>query len=557
MRLRISGRLYALVALFGIGCCVLAGALLWIQSQRAIAARQQSLQALVETATGVLEAHRKLAESGAMSVEDAKKRALEVIGTMRYGGGDYFFVRDLSGVTVLNPGSPGTVGQVRDQVTDSTGRYYVREMNELVRNKGEGFINYVFPKPGTKSEVEKTTYLKLYKPWGYAVGTGVYLDDIQAELNNAFIQAALVTLVLLLAIGGLTFVVARGIAGPLVRLRTVMLDLAEGRAASDTLDIARNDEIGEMARAVEVFKENAEKRAALEQQARVEEADRNQRQQRIDSMIASFRDTIGSVLAAVEASMARLDSTAKTLSGVADEATAQAQSAAGASEQAATNVQSVATAAEELGSSVEEINRQVAQANTIVSQATTMASRTNEQVASLASAAQKIGDVVELIRAIAEQTNLLALNATIEAARAGEAGRGFAVVASEVKTLASQTAKATEEIGQQVSGIQSSTNDAVEAIRSIAKTMEDINRFTSSIAATIEQQSAATREIGRNVALAADGTGTVAENVGTVTTAIGEARRAAQDVLGATGELADAGRRLQSSVEGFLKEVAA
>jgi methyl-accepting chemotaxis protein len=193
----------------------------------------------------------------------------------------------------------------------------------------------------------------------------------------------------------------------------------------------------------------------------------------------------------------------------------------------------------------------------VVVEAAGMAERTNSQIGSLASAAQRIGDVVGLIQAIAAQTNLLALNATIEAARAGEAGRGFAVVASEVKSLAGQTAKATEEISAQVTGIQASTRDAVEAIGQIAGTVEEIKRFTAVIAATVEEQGSATGEIARNVGFAAERTGTVASNISTVTAAIGEASVSAKDVLAATGELGDAARRLQGSVDTFLTDVAA
>ena len=584
MRIGIRLRLYLLVAFFAIGCAALAAILIWLQEQRAWEARARQLQAMVESATGVLETHKKLADGGVVPEPEAKRRALDTITNMRYGTGDYFIVWEMSPqVPMLTTGGQRQlIGKPQIDQKDINGWYFIRDMVKELERSGQTLFHILWTRPGSQEPVTKTNFAKLYKPWGMIVATGMFGDDIALERNNALVQATIATLVLVAALGLIAMWAARGIARPLAHLRTAMIDLAEHRPLSVQLATGRRDEIGEMARAVEVFRENATARVELEakakadaaaraeteQNARAEAVERAAREEkaraqqaarsaRIDAVIAEFRASVGTVLSTMGASMKKLETTASSLTSVAGQAASQTTEAAGSSEQAATNVNTVATAADELGASVAEIGRQVTQANRVVAEATQLATRSNGQIVTLAQAAQKIGDVVGLIKAIAEQTNLLALNATIEAARAGEAGKGFAVVASEVKTLASQTAKATEEIGAQVAGIQGSTQDAVGAIGKIAATMEEINRFTSSIATTIEQQHAATSEISRSVAAANKGTKTLAVNISMVSTAIGEASRSADHVLSASGELSGVARDLRSAVDRFLTEVAA
>jgi methyl-accepting chemotaxis protein len=556
MRLGVRGRLFSLVGLFALGCGILAGAMIWLERGQLFEARQRQLVTQVDATFGVLDTYAKLAASGAMTEDKAREAAFAVLGAMRYGDNDYFFAQDRQGVLLVHP-NPALVGKNLLEMKDSNGINIGRELLNTVDRASQGLVTYTFPRPGTTEPAPKATFIKLYKPWNVTVATGVYIDDLDAEVFKAALKGGGVTVLLVLVLGGAVFWIARGIANPLGDLRQAMLDLAEGRTSQARLDTERKDELGEMAKAVLVFRDNADKRAELEAKAKAEEAARAERQARVDAAIAAFRADVQTVLGALGVNVEGLEATAKVLTGVSQEASEQAVSAAGASEQAAGNVQSVASAAEELGSSIQEIGRQVTQANDIVTRAAAMAEKTNSQVGTLAASAQKIGDVVDLIRAIAEQTNLLALNATIEAARAGEAGRGFAVVASEVKTLASQTAKATEDIGAQVAGIQAATAEAVQAIGAISATMGEVQRFTAGISAAVEEQGAATHEISRNVAEASNGTATVAQNVSTVTTAIGEANRSARHVLDSTGQLADAAQRLQQSVDTFLHQVAA
>jgi methyl-accepting chemotaxis protein len=587
MHLGVRQRLYLLVVLFAIGCGALAATLIWLQEQRAWAARAGQLQALVEAGLGVLDAHKQLADQGVMTEEEAKARAISILTKMHYGNNDYFIIWGMTPeVPALASGNNTAAAQPpgKPQInnTDKAGKPFVRELLAELQKSGQALQHILWSRGTSDVLVTKTNFAKVYKPWNIFLMTGLFGDDIAIERNGAMYQAGGATFALVLVLGLIAMWVARGIARPLGHLRIAMIELAEHKPITVQLATHRKDEIGEMARAVEVFRDNAKARAELEAQAQADAAARTaseqkarkeaderaaqeekarlqqaERSARIDKVIGAFRASVHSVLSTMGTSMKKLETTATSLTNVAGQAASQASDAAGSSEQSANNVNTVATAADELGASVAEIGRQVTQANKVVAEATQLATRSNGQIVTLAQAAQKIGDVVGLIKAIAEQTNLLALNATIEAARAGEAGKGFAVVASEVKTLASQTAKATEEIGAQVTGIQGSTQDAVGAIGKIASTMEEINRFTSTIATTIEHQASATNEISRNVVQATKGTKAVAANISMVSTAIGEASRSAEHVLGASGELAGVARDLQRAVDDFLTEVAA
>ncbi|MGI9382846.1 MAG: CHASE3 domain-containing protein [Methyloligellaceae bacterium] len=355
---------------------------------------------------------------------------------------------------------------------------------------------------------------------------------------------------------GLSWLVGTGIARPLNRITEAMRRLADGDTSVEIAGAERGDEIGAIARATEIFRDNAVERLRLEQESETENAARQERQKKVDALIASFRATIEELLTSVGANMDQIEKTSSVLNNVAEQTAERAAGASGGSEEASSNVRTVASAAEELSSSIQEIGQQVNQARDIVAKASDAAESTNEQVASLAGSAQKIGEVVSLISDIAEQTNLLALNATIEAARAGDAGKGFAVVASEVKQLAEQTAKATEEIGSQIGEIQTSTNESVTAIRGITDTMQDVNSYTTTIAAAVEEQDAATAEISRNVQKAAKGTSDVASNMSGVTSAVSETLGAAEQMRTASSDAITQSRKLREAVDGFLSEVA-
>lgn len=352
------------------------------------------------------------------------------------------------------------------------------------------------------------------------------------------------------------FVIGRGITRPVQKITSVMGDLAGGNLKVDVPYTGNGDEVGQMARAVEVFKENAIKVEEMrKEQAAAEEHAAQERRKALLKMADDFESSVMGVVKGVSASATEMQATAKSMSQIAQQTSSQATTVAAAATEASTNVETVASATEELSSSTQEIGARVSEAARVANKASEESARTNEMVRKLAESAGKIGEVVNLINEIASQTNLLALNATIEAARAGEAGKGFAVVASEVKGLANQTAKATEEISAQITGVQAETHAAVGAIKTIADIIDQVRDISASIAAAVEEQGAATREIARNVQQASQGTHDVSNNIVSVTQAASQTGSAAEEVLSAASELSQGSETLRREVENFLATV--
>jgi methyl-accepting chemotaxis protein len=386
--------------------------------------------------------------------------------------------------------------------------------------------------------------------------------DAAGQAASAAFQSAFMLLLIILGVaivtgGGLAIYLVRDVSRGIDSIVTPMQSLGQGDLTAIVPHQGETTEIGKMADTLQVFKLALIDKKAADAAAALEADEKIRRGQRVDAITRDFEAMIGEVVDTVASASTELEASATSLTSTAVRSQQLTTAVAAASEEASTNVQSVASATEEMASSVNEISRQVQEAARIANEAVDQARKTNHRVGELAKAASRIGDVVELINTIAGQTNLLALNATIEAARAGESGRGFAVVASEVKALAEQTARATGEISQQISGIQTATHESVDAIKEIGDTIGRMSEIASTIASAVEEQGAATQEISRNVQQAAQGTQQVSCNITDVQSGAGETGSASAQVLSAAQSLSGESNRLKTEVGKFLSSVRA
>ena len=556
--LKISRRMSLLVMLSVIGLISVSFIDAWRTRDVLLQDRQIKTQHVVEVAYSVIANYHAQAKAGVLTEDAAKQAAMAEVETLRYGDNDYFWINDLTPTMLMHPFSKKLIGQDIGAMQDKSGKLFFAEMVDVVKRDGAGFVQYDWAKPDSEEAVAKISYVQGFKEWGWIVGSGIYIDDVNAIFwNIVMVQGAILLGILALVILA-SMAIATSISRPLVAATTTMKRLADGDKTIVVNNTELKSEIGDLARALEVFKQNAieMERLAAEQEELKKRAETERRQGMLD-MADKFEASVSGVVSAVTSAATELQATAQSLSTTADQASQQSNAVAAASEEMTQNVQTVAAATEELSASIREIGNQVTESSRIVGNAVTQADDTNAKVKALAEAAQKIGDVVTLINEIAGQTNLLALNATIEAARAGEAGKGFAVVASEVKNLATQTARATDEIAGQVRAIQDATSSSAQAIDGIAQTINRVNEISTAIASAVEEQGAATQEISRNVQEASAGTAEVSSNITGVTQASQQTSAGSTEVLSAASELARNGERLRQEVESFLHMVRA
>jgi len=559
LKLRTKLTLLLGLSVVAVVCIAVSGAM--TLHQRMLDDRLDKLRGVVSSAVSIARALE--AQVGAQEI--TRQAALESfardIHAIRFdNGAGYLSVQDMrTGNTLVHGVNPKLEGNPTP-ADQASGQPISSLVQAAVQSSDEGFTGYMFPKPGQTEALRKVVAVARFSAWDIAVYSGAYTDDLDAAFQASLVQTGVVGGAILLLTLLAAWFVNRDITVSLGGLKTAMERLAKGDLTTLVPGTDRRDEIGGMAVAVLVFKDSMSEAERLRAAREMEEARLQTgaaQKAALHRTADDFEGNAGRLVGMVSAASTALEGTARAMTGLADQSSQQAAAVASAAGEVSAGLQTVSSAAEELTASISEISRQVAQSSKITDKAVDGARRTDGIVRSLATGAERIGAVVGLITDIASQTNLLALNATIEAARAGDAGKGFAVVASEVKTLANQTAKATEEIGTQITHIQAATTAVVEAIQGISATVEEVSTIAGTIATAVQQQGAATSEIARNVLQTSQAAQEVTVRIGSVSQAASEAGAAAGEVLSAASGLSKQADQLSSEVNSFVRGVRA
>jgi methyl-accepting chemotaxis protein len=559
-RFKISSKLAGMLALSALAVCANIALSTSLSQKRMLDDRVTQLRTAVDIVIGMAKSMQEEIAAGKLTMAEAESQLRTRCRHMMFDKGQgYPAAYRADATVVMNAANPQIEGRI-STTKDSNGVPIVATILEAASRDPNGTTTttYTYARPGETTPLPKLVFVRKFEPWNMVFAVGLYVDDIDADMNTLLVRLGATGAVVMVLMGLLSWLIARDILGALKRQQNRMQRIATGVLDEPVGETLRADEIGRMAETLEMLRQTALTARTLEaEQAELKLHGEHEKREALIALASRFDASVGQLVGLMASNSTELESTAQSMTGTAERTNQQATVVSSAAAEASTRVQTVATAAEELSTSITEISRQVAQSAKITDRAVENARRTDTIVRALAEGAQQIEHVAELISSIAGQTNLLALNATIEAARAGEAGRGFAVVASEVKSLASQTAEATKEIGTRIAQIQGATNEAVQAIQGITVTIEEVSAIAATIASSIEEQGVATAEIARNVSQAAQATQEVTTNIGGVSAAANETGAAADQVLSAASNLSKQAEQLSGEVTTFLAGVRA
>jgi methyl-accepting chemotaxis protein len=558
-RVKIRTKLASMVVLAALTVCGIIVLAASLSESRMLQDRVVQMRTAVDLLVGMAQSLQDEVTAGKMTLAEAQAQFRLRGRKMTFNKGQgYPVVYNADTSLVLNGANPQLEGKITG-ATDSNGVVIADAQIGAARQSPEGgTTSYLYPRPGQTVPVRKMIFARSFAPWNVVMSYGLYVDDIDADVNALLLRLGAIGAGLMVLMALLSWLIARDVLGALDRQKVRMQRIAAGSLDQAVEETGRGDEIGRMAETLEALRQTAMTARALEaEQIATKQRGEKEKREALVALADRFDASVGHLVGLMASGSTELEATAQSMTGTAERTNHRATVVNSAATEASTRVQTVAAAAEELSSSIGEISRQVTQSANITSRAVETARRTDTTVRALADGAKQIEHVAELISSIAGQTNLLALNATIEAARAGEAGRGFAVVAAEVKSLASQTAEATKEIGTRIAQIQSATKEAVEAIEGITATIEEVSAIATTIGSAIEEQGAATAEIARNVTQTAQATQEVTTNIGGVSAAATETGGAAGLVLAAASNLSKQAEQLSGEVNVFLAGVRA
>ena len=506
---------------------LVAVAAFWIQGQHStlLSQKQQKTRNLVEVPYSVIEHEYQLETEGRISRIEAQRAAIDAIRPMRYEGTNYFWINDEHPTMIMHPMKPKLDGTDLTSLKDPSGKAVFVEFARVAAETTDGgYVYYLWPKPGMDQPVPKLSFVKRFAPWGWVIGTGIYIEDVNAAWQKAAFMAGGLSLACLLPLVVVSMATSRSTCLRLADMVDRFKDVAEGEGdLTKRIPVKAQDEIGELATWFNVF-------------------------------LDRLHDMVQSIAAAshqVNTGSEEVSNTSQKISANSEETSAQASVVSNAAQRVNQNLQTVATGSEEMGASIREIAKSATEAARIATSAVKVAEATTATVSKLGESSIQISEVIKVITSIAQQTNLLALNATIEAARAGEAGKGFAVVANEVKELAKETAKATDDISHKIEAIQTDTKAAVDAIASISEVINQVNEISNTIATAIEEQNATTNEMARNVSEAARGSGEITNNIAGVAEAAESTLLGATDTQRAAQQLVEMSTRLRQLVGQF------